>query len=77
MKTNQTPVYRYYCPYRPPDLGAVPRGAVNVTFYPVKSDLVALPGREAYGHADYNHPLTQKSIDDYELIPHPANPIQP
>lgn len=61
-------IYRYYCPYRPPAPGAVPRGAVRVVF----SDDEFMTDEEGYVHrawgfVEYDHKLTDAEIYDYEL----------
>lgn len=67
-------VYRYYCRFRPPMPGAIPRnGLQNVCAFDTKG--VVFDGNEAWGYADYDRPLTEKEINDYELLASPCNPF--
>ena len=68
-------VYRYYCRFRPPMPGAIPRnGLQNVCAFDVKD--VVFDNVEAWGYADYDRPLTEKEINDYELAASPNNPLE-
>lgn len=60
-------IYRYYCLYRPPGPGAIPRGAVHVEDF---TEDTYLPQIEmtAWGFAEYEQPLTERQVKDYELI---------
>lgn len=60
--------YRYYCIFRPPMLGAVPRGFDGMQDF---GERVYVPEieRQAWGWVEYRHPLTDAQIADYELIP--------
>jgi len=52
--------YRYYMTQRPPSPGAQPRGSINVVSYDNKKD-------GAWGYVEYEKPLTDKQVKDYEL----------
>jgi hypothetical protein len=54
--------YKYLCTQRPPGPGAIPGGAKEVEDYGDKIN-------GAWGHAIYEHKLTDRQIDDYELKP--------
>lgn len=62
--------HRYYCPARPPAPGAIPKGAARM----MCSDDEYMTDEEghvirAWGFVEYDRPLTEKEIDDYELEP--------
>lgn len=62
--------YRYYLTERGPGPGAIPRNADNLIVGVVDyGKKVYVCGGEcmAWGHIEYQHPLQQKDIDDYEL----------
>ena len=66
-------VYRYYCSYRPPMPGAIPRkGLVRVASYDYKQ---SISGRGAWGFVEYDRELTEKEIVDYELWASVNNPL--
>ena len=66
-------VYRYYCQYRPPMPGAIPRdGLVNIASFDYKQ---SFNGVGCWGWAEYNRPLSEKEIGDYELVASPNNPL--
>lgn len=66
-------VYRYYCQYRPPMPGAIPSdGLVNIASFDYKQ---SYNGVGCWGWAEYNRPLTEKEIGDYELAASPNNPL--
>lgn len=60
--------YRYYLPYRMPEPGAVPDSAnvINCECYPRKQYVQRVG--EVYGWVEYEYPLTEKQINDYELV---------
>lgn len=63
-----TVTFRYYVTQRPPFMGCIPRGAMDVVFLddcPIIADI----GRRAWGYAVYDHKLSRKEIEDYELTP--------
>ena len=68
-------VYRYYCPFRPPMPGAIPRqGLDRVGCYDAKQSI----GNDicAWGYAEYTRALTDQEIYQYELIPSRNNPLE-
>ena len=68
-------LYLYYCPMRPPTVGAVPRDGLEYAHsYDSRRD-IPLIGRAAWGYAVYSRKLTDKEISDYELIPSTDNPL--
>lgn len=67
-------VYRYYCQYRPPMPGAIPRdGLVHIGEYDYKQ---SFNGIGAWGFAEYDRELSEEEINDYELAPSPNNPLE-
>lgn len=60
-------VYRYYCLFRPPDLGAVPRGFWNVESFGERRECREADC-QAWGYVEYKHELTRAEIVDYELL---------
>lgn len=58
--------YRYYCLCRPAGPGAVPRGLINLKNYDDKQFVPEIE-KEAWGWVEYEKPLTDKEIRDYEL----------
>lgn len=67
-------IYRYYCKYRPPMPGAIPRaGLMHVEAYDCKQ---SFDGMAAWGYAEYDRPLTEKEINDYELAAFRNNPSE-
>lgn len=67
-------VYRYYCKFRPPMPGGIPReGLVNTGEYDWPQ---SFDGVRAWGFAEYNRELSSKEIDDYELAPSKNNPLE-
>ena len=62
-----TRTYRYYCLYRPPAPGAIPRGAVDTEDYGGKR-LEPSIDRWVWGWAEYEEPLSKAKVDEYELI---------
>lgn len=71
--SNQDIRFRYFTLYRPPMLGAIPSGAVEVFSYDDRH-YVEDVRHDAWGYAVYDHPLTEAQISDYELAPDPTNP---
>ena len=59
--------HRYYCLFRPPMLGAIPRGAINIEDFGDRK-FVGSIDRDAWGYAEYDHALTDKQVYDYELM---------
>ncbi|MBP5709664.1 MAG: hypothetical protein J6W84_01670 [Bacteroidales bacterium] len=59
--------YRYLCTHRPPGIGAIPNGAVNVEFFDAYIGDAGGHGRYVFGAAEYDRELTLKEMCDYEL----------
>lgn len=67
-------VYRYYCQFRPPMPGAIPRdGLENIACFDYKQ---SFNGIGCWGWAEYNRPLNDKEVYDYELAASPNNPLE-
>ena len=65
-------MYRYYCLFRPPVPGAIPRGVSRiVAFDDIKP--VEEIGRVAWGYVEYHKPLTAQEVVQYELAASPEN----
>lgn len=59
-------IYRYYTLYRPPMPGTIPRlGLEGIMSFDDRTEVE--PGIRAWGYADYNRPLTDEEISEYEL----------
>lgn len=70
----KTTVYRYYSTERPVAPGTFPKkGNFNIADYPQKVYINEI-GSKAWGHIDYDEPLSDEDIRDYELAPSPSNP---
>lgn len=68
-------VYRYYCPFRPPMPGAIPRqGLDRVGCYDEKQNVGN--GISAWGYAEYFRELTPEEVYQYELVPSKNNPLE-
>lgn len=68
-------VYRYYCRFRPPMPGTIPRqGLDRVAFYDSRQSVGN--GLGAWGYAEYDHALTEEEVNQYELAPSPNNPLE-
>lgn len=68
-------VYRYYCQFRPPMPGAIPRHNLDhVGFYDTRQNVGN--GISAWGYAEYTEPLTHEEVHDYELTASPNNPLE-
>ncbi|MBR1561216.1 MAG: hypothetical protein IJ646_13345 [Clostridia bacterium] len=66
-------VYRYYCQFRPPMPGAIPRNSVvNTASFDYKQ---SFNGIGCWGWVEYSRELTEKEISDYELVASPNNPL--
>lgn len=60
--------YRYWFALRPPMPGAVPkRNLENVTSFCKRTYRYEV-NREVWGYADYSEPLTDKEVDEYDLV---------
>lgn len=55
--------HKYYCPLRPPDIGAVPPRPVRVEHVACVAH-----GRECYGAVYYDRRLSAVEVDAYELL---------
>lgn len=71
--------YRYYSTQRPVDIGTFPNTTENPVFevanYDGDSRQYVAGGQVcAWGEVTYKKPLTEKQIDDYELLAAPDNP---
>lgn len=67
-------VYRYYCRYRPPMPGAIPRkGLTNMADFNWPQ---SVDGVGAWGWVEYDHPLTDEEVRDYELAASKNNPLE-
>lgn len=65
------PEFKYFCPMRPPTLGAVPKdGLCYVEPFWVRKYVKCI-GRLAWGYAVYNRELTADEVAEYELIAAP------
>jgi len=73
-KTNPAK-YRYYLAERPPSLGTHPKGTVDMKGFDNKTDVPEIGGK-AWGYVEYDHPLTDKQVSDYELKPAPGIDLQ-
>lgn len=62
-----TQKYRYYCLNRPPMPGTVPRGMTNIVSMDDKPFVPEI-NRAAWGYVEYDYPLPEKAIRDYELM---------
>lgn len=68
-------VYRYYCRLRPPMPGGIPRlGLVHTGEYDWPQSFDGVTG--VWGFADYNRILTDKEVNDYELVASKNNPLE-
>ena len=66
--------YRYYCLYRPPMPGAIPRlGLLRIASYDYKQ---CIGGIGTWGFAEYDRPLTDAEVNQYELKPSKNNPLE-
>ena len=61
---TESQTYRYYLTQRPPAPGAIPRGSKNTVSFDTKQEV---DGLEAWGYVEYDKPLTEQQISDYEL----------
>lgn len=67
-------VWRYYLRFRPPMPGAIPKNGIDrvVSFdWPQSFD-----GVSSWGYVEYTRCLTDKEIDDYELVGSKNNPLE-
>ena len=67
-------VYRYYCLYRPPMPGAIPKhDLVQIASFDYRQ---SFNGIGCWGWAEYSRPLTEQEITDYELAESRNNPLE-
>lgn len=59
--------YSYYCCYRPPMPGGIPKGVVGVDYTEKTIEDTGGHVRHVWGTVDYDRELTDKEISDYEL----------
>lgn len=55
--------HKYYCPLRPPDIGAVPPHPVRVEYVACEVD-----GRRCHGAVYYDRRLSAVEVECYELL---------
>lgn len=60
--------FRYYCLYRPPMPGAVPRGCIELEDFGERKVILEMDCM-AWGWVEYDHPLTKSQVEAYELLP--------
>lgn len=65
--------YRYYCLFRPPVPGAIPRGTVGIFAFDARRYVDEI-GREAWGFAEYEWPLSPQDVVNFELAVAGDNP---
>lgn len=58
--------HRYYLTQRPASLGTHPKGTTDLVNFDDKQQVDDI-GREAWGYVEYDKPLTDAQISDYEL----------
>ena len=58
--------FRYYCLYRPPIPGTVPRGVIEMEAVPEKTYYPQID-RKAWGRVEYEHELMPQQLDNYSL----------
>lgn len=66
-------VYRYYCLYRPPMPGGIPKNPVHIETWGSRPFVKEI-NHNAWGIVDYDHRLTNSEMNEYELAP--ANVVQ-
>lgn len=59
-------VYRYYSTQRPLDIGTFPIGQNNLVNFDDR-EMVSVDGIRAWGYVEYNHPLDEDLINNFEL----------
>ena len=57
-------IWMYLCAERPPAPGAVPKNGLTET----SDERMWCDGKLCWGYVQYNRPLTEQEIDEYELI---------
>jgi tRNA G10 N-methylase Trm11 len=59
--------HKYYLTQRPPSMGTHPKGTTKVVAFDQRQFVDEI-GREAWGYVEYDKELSDKDIDDYELM---------
>ena len=59
-------IYRYYCLYRPPAPGAVPKDFTVAVPYDDRRYCPEVE-RMAWGYVEYDKPLTPQTVINYEM----------
>lgn len=67
MKTH-----KYYCIMRPPMLGTIPKGAMEIQTFRERRYVPEID-RMAWGYVTYTRELSHAEIHDYELIAAPID----
>ena len=67
MNQDNDVTYKYYTKRRPPDIGTIPKDFVDIKNYGERKPVMA-SGMQAWGEVVYNRKLTEKEINDYELL---------
>jgi len=60
-------MFKYYLVARPPSLGCQPNKTISIVDYGYKKYIEEIC-REAWGHVEYEKPLSKEQISDYELV---------
>lgn len=61
-------MYRYLCTQRPPMPGSIPSGAKSVDYTEFETECPGGHMHHVWGAVEYARELTDKEIEDYELI---------
>ena len=67
MNQDNDVTYKYYTKRRPPDIGTIPKDFVDIKSYGARKTVME-NGMQAWGEVVYNRKLTEKEINDYELL---------
>ena len=62
--------YRYYSIKKPPVVGTIPRGMINIVCFDEKKFVPEI-GCEACGYSEYDHKLLPHDLHEYSLVPEP------
>ena len=65
--------YRYFLTLRPVSLGTQPNGFVEYESFDSRRFCPEI-GHEAWGWVEYENPLDDKQVRDYDLVPAPMPP---
>lgn len=63
-------MYRYYLTQRGPGPGCQPAGVIKIEDFGTKKHIKEMDWK-VWGYVEYDAPLNQKQIEDYELIEEP------